>query len=186
MTKRRVIQRRTRIFLGCEGESERGYGAFLQRLADRSGAFVHIKTAILQPAGDPLQLAQRAVRALDQEIKKGGSFGHQAVLFDTDKLADVPDKGREARAILARRDFIAIWQRPDHEGFLLRHFAGHERDDPPPGKTMLPLAAVWPTYHKNMSAAELEAGLTLDHILRASRVEPDLRALIEFIGLSDG
>jgi hypothetical protein len=49
MTGRRTIERRARIFLGCEGESEQGYGAFLQRLADAKNIKVHVVAVNLQP-----------------------------------------------------------------------------------------------------------------------------------------
>ena len=62
MNRRRIIERRARVFLGCEGESEQGYGAFLQRLADDNALHVHILAVNLQPAGDPLTLAEKAVR----------------------------------------------------------------------------------------------------------------------------
>lgn len=183
MMGRRTIERRTRVFLGCEGESEQGYGAFLQRLADAKNSKVHVVTVNLQPAGDPLKLAQKAALAFDREMKKGGSFAGQAVMFDTDRLVDLQDGGQEVRAILARKGFISIWQRPDHEGFLLRHFDGQEHRDPPRGASMAALTPLWPEYHKNMSASELQAKLGFEHVLRASGVEPDLRTLLELIGL---
>jgi len=62
MKNRSPIRRRSRIFLGCEGESEQSYGAFLQRLADERGLMVHILSANLRPAGDPLALAEKASR----------------------------------------------------------------------------------------------------------------------------
>lgn len=185
MRARRTIERRARIFLGCEGESEQGYGAFLQRLADAKGLKVHVVAVNLQPAGDPMKLAQKAVMALDREVKRGGPFAAQAVMFDTDLLADLRDKGREVKDILARKGFITIWQRPDHEGFLLRHFDGHQRDDPPRGVSMDALKTLWSGYHKNMSAAELQAKLGLEHVLRASGVEPELNTLLKGLGLAD-
>lgn len=184
MTGRRTIERRARIFLGCEGESEQGYGAFLQRLADAKNIRVHVVAVNLQPAGDPLKLAQKAALAFDRETKKGGPFAAQAVMFDTDRLADLRDGGQEVQTILDRKRFISIWQRPDHEGFLLRHFEGHERRDPPPGASIGALTALWPGYHKNMSAAELQARIGLEDVLRAARVEPSLRALLRFIGFT--
>lgn len=182
MTGRRTIERRARIFLGCEGESEQGYGAFLQRLADAKNIKVHVVAVNLQPAGDPLKLAQKAAMAFDRETKKGGPFAAQAVMFDTDRLADLRDGGQAVRAILARKRFVSIWQRPNHEGFLLRHFEGHERRDPPPGASLGALTAIWPGYHKNMSASELQTEIDLEHVLRAASVEPDLRTLLALIG----
>ena len=183
MRRRRTIERRARVFLGCEGESEQGYGAFLQRLADAKNIKVHVVAVNLQPAGDPLKLAQKAAQAFDREMKKGGPFAGQAVMFDTDRLADLRDGGQAVRTILARKGFVSIWQRPDHEGFLLRHFEGHERRDPPAGASMGALTALWPGYHKNMSASELQTEIGLEHVLRAASVEPDLRTLLALIHL---
>ena len=64
MRGRRVIERRARVFLGCEGESEQGYGALLQRLVEANGAKIHVVPVNLQPAGDPLELAKKAERKL--------------------------------------------------------------------------------------------------------------------------
>lgn len=64
MRRRNYIAPRTPIFLGCEGESERGYGALLNRfIHELPEIHIHIHTELLQPgAGDPLALIQRAVR----------------------------------------------------------------------------------------------------------------------------
>lgn len=183
MRGRRVIERRARVFLGCEGESEQGYGALLQRLVDASGANIHVVLVNLQPAGDPLALAKKAERKLAEEIRRGGPFVAQAVMLDTDRLPELPDRGLEARAILARSEMIAIWQRPDFEGLLLRHFAGHEHDDPPRGRSLAALSALWADYHKNMSAAELQRRIRLDHVLRAAEVEPELAELLKRLKL---
>lgn len=183
MRRRRVIERRARVFLGCEGESEQGYGALLQRLVDASGAKIHVVPVNLQPAGDPLELAKKAERKLAEEIRRGGPFAAQAVMLDTDRLPELPDGGLEARAILARSGMIAIWQRPDFEGLLLRHFAGHEHDDPPRGRSLAALSALWVGYHKNMSAAELQRRIGLDHVSRAAGVEPDLAELLKRLKL---
>ena len=61
MSGRGQIARRIRIFLGCEGESEQGYGRILQEFADDAGLHVHLVIKNLQPAGDPLSLAKKAV-----------------------------------------------------------------------------------------------------------------------------
>jgi hypothetical protein len=105
-------------------------------------------------------------------------------MLDTDRLEELPDGGLEARAILARCEMIAIWQRPDFEGLLLRHFAGHEHDNPPRGRSMAALSAIWADYHKNMSAAELQRRIGLDHVLRAAAVESDLAKLIKLLKLT--
>lgn len=182
MRAKRMIQRRARIFLGCEGESEQGYGAFLQRIANANGLMVHILPVNLQPAGDPLALVEKAVKAYAKGEKKG-RFAGKVIMLDADRCADPPDRGRRAVDLLSEEGFTAIWQRPDHEGLLLRHFAGHDRDDPPRGQSLTALRAVWPNYHKNMAAVDLERSLSLDQVWRAANVIPELRALVTMIGM---
>lgn len=182
MRGRRIIERRARIFLGCEGESEQGYGVLLQRLADAESLKIHIVIRNLQPAGDPLALAERAVLYFDKENRKAPLAG-KAILLDADRLSDPPDRGRRACALLQQEGFLTIWQKPDHEGLLLRHFAGHDHDDPARGRSMAALQAVWPEYHKNMAAVDLHRQLSLDHITRAAGVTQELMKLLRMIGL---
>jgi hypothetical protein len=104
-------------------------------------------------------------------------------MLDTDLRERMPDEGRRAEDLLRREGFIAIWQRPDHEGLLLRHFDGHERADPPAGQAMAALRAVWDGYRKNLPAADLQKVLTRDHVLRAAGVEAQLMALLIVLGL---
>ncbi len=60
--RRATIPVRTRIFLGCEGESEQGYGALLTRLAEGAGLHLAIHSVLLRPGGgDPLDLVTLAV-----------------------------------------------------------------------------------------------------------------------------
>jgi hypothetical protein len=185
MRGRRIIERRSRIFIGCEGESEQGYGVFLQRLADAAALNVHIVTKNLQPAGDPLALAQKAVHLFDRENRKAALIG-KAIMLDADRLSEAQDRGRQALELLSREQFTTIWQRPDHEGFLLRHFPGHEHDDPPRGRSIQALQAVWPGYRKNMAAADLQRVLTLEGVAGAARVTAELMTLLRMIGLERG
>lgn len=182
MRGRRIIERRARIFLGCEGESEQGYGVLLQRLTDTENLKIHIVIKNLQPAGDPLALAEKAALLFEKENRKAPLIG-KAILLDADRLAEPPDRGRRACELLQREGFITIWQKPDHEGLLLRHFTGHHRDDPARGRSMAALQAVWPGYHKNMAAVDLQRQFTLEHITRAAGVTQELMTLLRMIGL---
>ena len=182
MSGRGLIERRTRIFLGCEGESEQGYGRLLQEFADDEGRHVHLVIRNLRPPGNPLVLANKAVRLAGKEAQKAPLAG-KAIMFDADGLGASPERGRKALKVLEQGGFIAVLQRPDYEGLLLRHFAGHERDDPPPGKSMSKLKSIWPAYHKNMSAADLRQQLSLEHVFRAAEVTTELRSLLRIMGL---
>lgn len=64
MNRRRPYrQQRAPIFIGCEGESERGYVAFLGRLVEEAGLAVHLDPVLLQPGGgDPLGLVTVSCR----------------------------------------------------------------------------------------------------------------------------
>ena len=73
MVGRPRVPRRKRFFIGCEGESEQGYAALLQRFADEVALIVHIVAKVMTKAGDPLAMAQRAVaeikrKSLDQSL----------------------------------------------------------------------------------------------------------------------
>ena len=186
MSIRRTIPLRQRIFLGCEGKSEEGYGHFLQRLAVASKLKTHIQVRRLQPsAGDPRFLAKRAIQ-LVQEQEKGDRrrFHYKALILDADRLDELPDRGDSVFRLLEQEGFLAIWQRPDHEGLLLRHFPGHERDDPPQGASMNALHKAWPEYHKNMDAMALAKQFSLEDVQRVAKVLPELQDLLEAIGLA--
>ena len=182
MKQRRIIKRRSRFFLGCEGESEQAYGVHLNRLAEDMGLHVHIQPFNLRPAGDPLALAQKAVKIFGREARNGG-FAGKAILIDADRFNEPPGRGLVAQNLLTDEGFTTIWQRPDHEGLLLRHFAGYETHDPPRGASLSALRAVWPIYRKNMAAADLKVKLTLDNVRQATSAIPELRTFLTMIGL---
>jgi hypothetical protein len=183
MRRRPTIERRSRVFLGCEGESEQAYGAFLQRVAEENGIRVHILPANLRPAGDPLALAEKAIKVFSREEKKGGFLG-KVIILDADRLNDLLGRGQKALRLLASAGFTTVWQRPDHEGLLLRHFVGHEYDDPPRGASMDALRAVWPEYRKNMPSLDLKRKLTLADVGRAAATTPELSQLLRIIGFT--
>ena len=71
MSGRVLVARRILTFLGCEGESEQAYGRILQEFADEAELHVHLVIRNLQPVGDPLSLARRAVSLSGKEARKG-------------------------------------------------------------------------------------------------------------------
>lgn len=170
------------FFSAAKGESEQRYGRELQEFAEDGGLHVHLVIRNLQPAGSPLALATKAVRLAGEEAQRAPLAG-KAILFDADGLGASCESGRKALKMLEKGGFIAVLQRPDYEGLLLRHFAGHERDDPPRGESMSKLRALWPAYHKNMSAADLRQLLSLEQVIRAAEVTTELRSRLQIIGL---
>lgn|GEM_PF-2814786 len=47
MSRTLKVARRRRYFIGCEGESEQGYVALLQRFANEAGLAVHLDTKVI-------------------------------------------------------------------------------------------------------------------------------------------
>lgn len=176
---RSIVPRRV-IFLGCEGQSEQSYGVFIKGLADEARLPIHIEAYIASPAGDSLAIAQKVVA----RAKKGQvAFSARYVMLDADLAEAQPDKARAAQALLDAEGFVAIWQRPDHEGLLLRHFDGHTRDNPVRGRAEAALLRVWPGYRKNCPAVDLRARLNLESVWRAAAVTPELEQFLQDIGL---
>lgn len=185
MTRRHTIRQRTPIFLGCEGESERGYGALLNRLLrETPGLHLHIHVEMLQPgAGDPFALMQRAAQKIVDLERRRERFACKAVLLDVGAV----DKNQAARQ-LAQTAGIGhvIWQDPDHEAFLLRHLDNCQQLRPPRGVSMAALRQRWADYEKARTQVQLAERITMEHILRACGVEPELHAFLVAIGVIRG
>jgi hypothetical protein len=184
MSRLRIPQR-TRIYLGSEGPSEQSYGARLGQIADSAGMHIHIDSDVLQPGGgDPLALIRLALGRIAEKERKRGTFAHRAILLDRDKVGQSPNRDRELAPLAAENGLSLIWQSPCHEGFLLRHFEGHETARPPTsGLAMQALNRIWPDYYKGMPASQLASRIDLRAIQRASVVEELFAAFLDQIGL---
>ncbi len=180
--KRRLatIPVRKRIFLGCEGESEQGYGALLARLADDAGLHLAIHSVLLRPGGgDPLALVELAVKQIWSAERRRGAFATKAVLLDRDKLGMAPQRDERLLRQANQNDLRLIWQEPTHEALLLRHLDGcHQLR---PQTSLLALAELerhWVDYKKPMSALRLSARLGMAELRRACAVEDSLREFL--------
>ncbi len=189
MPRRPVIPQRIRVFLGCEGESERSYGALLQYLADSANPRipVYIHAVPLNPgAGDPLAMIQRACRCAEFEEGKHGRFEVRAILLDADVRGRSPDRDAEAVVLARTHRMRLIWQDPNHEAFLLRHLPGCRNDRPPAGDAMGRLQKEWPTYRKGLSRMDLALRIRCQDVKQVCGVEPDLCAFLAEIGFPVG
>lgn len=186
MTQQPKKGKKTRFFLGCEGESEHSYGAYLQSLADADDRCnIHIVRTVLQPgAGSPLALAKKAIKKYKEEARKHGQCKVKALMLDIDTHKTKSARERqEFRHILSKEDFIIIWQRPDHEGFLLNHFSSYERACYPKGKAERVLKKVWRGYNKPMDAESIDKKLSINDVCRRSRTHSEFRRFLKAIGL---
>ncbi len=174
------IPKRKRIFLGCEGQSEQSYGAFLQLLADEDDLAVHIH-AVVFVGGDPLAIVKEAA---DRVRRASEPYAFRAVLLDRDRFGLTPARDNQIPLIARQSSLELIWQDTCHEGFLLRHMPGQEHRRP--ASTQIAhreLRAVWPDYEKGMLARDIRRTLDKAAVVRAAGVEAKLAALLAQIGL---
>jgi hypothetical protein len=180
------IQQRTRIYFGCEGQSEQSYGARLSQIADGAGLHLYFDNDVLQPGGgDPLALVQLAIRRIKEKEAKRTSFAFRVTLLDRDKWGVKPERDAQIESLAKQNRLHLIWQEPCHEGFLLRHMEGHEAARPVTSDlASQALKRIWAEYHKPMAAMHLAGKIDLKALRRASEVEARLAFLLDRIGLS--
>jgi len=180
------IPQRVPIFVGCEGESEAAYVAFLRGLAEDARLPVHVHVELF-PAGvgDPLARVERAVLRLKQLRKQRGDFNSRFILLDSDQLALARERGERAVRLAQDHDIHLIWQNPCHEAILLRHLPDRANRRPAAARDALrALQNEWPGYAKPMTRLLLAGRLDLEAVYRAALVEPDLAAFLRTLGLT--
>lgn len=124
-----VTEDRARIFVGCEGESENGYSAYLANLARDRQLPIAVDLYVIKE-GDPLSRVKRAIERIRQQEEKRGPYQAKYALLDADQRDREPAKAEQATALALQGGMTIIWQEPDHEGLLLSHFARKEKHRP--------------------------------------------------------
>ena len=140
----------------------------------------HVKPQDLNPgAGSPVELVRKAAQKIREWEKRRETFHFKSILLDRGTEA----MNNEAEALASAEGIdLLIWQDPDHEAFLLRHFAGCQTLRPPAGSSMRALKRLWPDYDKATPAIKLAQKIKFADIIAASGVEPGLRTLLNKIG----
>jgi hypothetical protein len=183
--RRHFIEPKRPIFLGCEGQSETGYGALLAGFADEAGLRVHLEVVDLAPAGDPLDRVEKAAGRIEHLRRRRGTFTEKFILLDSDQQAENPQRTAQAKVLAARLEITLVWQEPCHEAMLLRHLLGRAANRPPTSQAAYQsLTNEWPEYAKPMARIDLMRRLDLVAARRAAEVEPSLMALLSAIGLA--
>ena len=186
MSRANRSSKKSSIFFGCEGESEQSYGKFLNALAKKMHLRVHISTFVASPAGDAFAVIQKSIR--ECKIRSGNRdiFKAKIVLLDSDTLSQIKSEKKDKMyKMIKESEFIAIWQSPNHEGFLLTHFEGHQNSSPSKRDSEIMLKKVWPEYKKNMPAGKIEKALDIDKVIRASSVNESFVKILKIIGVVD-
>lgn len=170
MARRQKVKRRRRLFVGCEGESEQGYAALLQRFADERAIAVHAEAKVISRAGDPLAIVKRAIEIAAQgERGSKPSYSARFLMLDTDLFGQNPKRDAQIPALVAQQKFVLLRQECCFEAFLLRHFYGHDNDDPPTATIAFSrLQAVWPEYNKGLPAQDLRRRIAIEDVQRAA------------------
>lgn len=181
----RSLPPRRRIFFGCEGEGEQGYGALLQRIAnDQPTPTIYLDVQVVK-GGDPLAIVETAVQKEREQATRHGNFSVRAIFLDADRLGQSTARDDHIPALIGAR-FMLIWQRPCFEAFVLRHLPGCQALRP--SVTALAQTALrqnWPEYRKPMTQLELAKRIGVDQIRAAATVEPDLAVFLQLIGFKN-
>ncbi len=186
MTGRRaIIEPRTPVFLGCEGESEQSYGQFLNGALNEKGLPFHIEVVNLSPgAGDPRARLIRAQKEIAKHARNRTKFQHMAVLIDSDQIDGFPQQRQELETLAAAQRITIIWQTPCHEAFLLNHFDGHISRAPPTSiLAEHDLRRVWPDYEKPVTRQQLRQKITIGDVIRLSASHRSFAVFLRNIGL---
>ncbi|MCA3556035.1 RloB domain-containing protein [Aestuariivirga sp.] len=182
-SRRPFIQQRKPIFVGCEGESEQSYASFILDTIREEALHVHLRIEVLR-AGDPNARLQVAIKKLRRLISDGYAFEDRFVFLDTDQLSGNPQRMREAALLAAEHKIRVIWQEPCFEALLLRHIEGCATKQPlDKSASEKALRREWPNYEKPMSRAALKQKLNHQSLLRAAKVEVELKSLLHCVGL---
>jgi hypothetical protein len=174
------IRPRRRIFFGCEGESEQGYGALLQDLANkRQNPLIALDLQVLG-GGDPLAIVETACQRAQTQSSNHGEFAVRAVLLDADRRTILPaERNARIAPLAAANGLLLIWAAPCYEAFLLRHLPGCQALRPMTSADALcDLRQRWPAYSKPMPRTRLALRVGDAEIQAAAAVEP---ALDEFL-----
>jgi hypothetical protein len=181
MRRRSLRPQRRPAFLGCEGESELGYGSLIRMRREEFRPDLHLMVEVLRPGGgDPLSLVELAYKKIiAYERNRGMRCVIRAVLLDRDKLGESPDRDAKMLSQAKDNNIRLIWQDPSHEGLLLRHIHGCQNLRPPTAAAALAeLRRHWPDYTKGSSATRLATHIAVAHIRQATSVQPELAAFL--------
>ncbi|MDA1000212.1 MAG: hypothetical protein O2807_06820 [bacterium] len=146
-------------------------------MADNLGLHLHIDTFRDRVGGgDPLAIVEQAVTEMRRRTRNHGKYVGRAILLDSDRLEENPERDQRAIRLAHNENIVLIFQNPDHEAFLLRHFQGHEKDRPSRGTSQRVLLSVWPVYQKPMIGQDLHRRFSIEDLQRACITETILRA----------
>ena len=173
---------RLRIFVGCEGESEQGYVAFLHRLALTGTAHVHLDGQLLK-GGDPLSRVEWIIANM-KRLENRGTYASRFVLLDHDQVMHDATREQQTQQLADRHGLTLLWQRPTHEALLLRHYDAHRHLRPQTASDALRhLQQTWQAYVKGQTALQYGRELSREQVCAAGHGDDAFTALLTVAGL---
>lgn len=183
MAPGRRIRRRTRIFVGAEGESERSFAAWLRGLCDSEGCHLHLDI-IVAGGRSSAKIVETCAGRCRERSGKHGPYRARLVLLDRDRLEDKRQNEANPRPIAGEAGIELVFLKPTLEGVLVRLHKGQEtRQLATAEDAERALEKLWPEYRKPAPAAALRERFDLDRLRRAAEHDGDLRRLAELLGL---
>jgi len=174
---------RTRFFVAVEGESEQSFVTWLQRLSEKE-LHIHLDGVPLGGGGFKSML-EKAV-CLHRRHCRTGVYRDRFLIVDGDRAEQGDWSIDKLRREAAKHKFIVCVQNPNHEGLLLRMVRGMECEIADAASANTKLKRHWETYQKPMNAHALGRRFSIDDLLRAANVDPDLQTILKKIGLMGG
>ncbi|MCY4610745.1 MAG: hypothetical protein OXC38_03445 [Gammaproteobacteria bacterium] len=183
MPPRPPVPKRKRFFIGAEGESEKSFARWLERLRNHPNPIVHLDITVCD-GGDSLAIANHAVAQYRKRTDAHGKFAAGLILLDSDRIKQDRSNNRDPEiALKGQRGIRLVYLTPNLEGLLLRLHAGHEQEFVAADKTLRALRKQWPEYKKPASADVLDTRFDLSDLQRAARHDDELREVLKTLGL---
>ncbi len=179
--RRRPVRPRRSFFIAGEGQSERPFVRFLQRLCDEAALHVHLDIKP-QDGGGSVAVIEQAGHWLKRNRSRR-EYQARLVLLDRDRIEAEPREGIQAQAAATRYKLEIVFQDPNLEGLLVRLHKGQEQRKIRASDSESELRKMWPEYQKPPTAEQLRQRFTLDDVRRAATYDQHLRKLLKVIGL---
>ena len=182
MAGRLIIQKRRRIFAGVEGESERSFVAWMQRLCDTKNRLFHLDIFIAG-GGDCAEIASRSADECRRRSVARAPYCARIVLLDSDRLKVDVRNGRDPTPIAKKEDIDLVFFDPNLEGLLLRLCPTQETRRPTSKTAISDLKKYWPDYKKPPSADDLSDRFDDGDLRRVARHDEGIRKLLKSLDL---
>lgn len=170
--------------MAVEGQSEQSFVAWLQMLSEKK-LRIHLDCVPLGGGGFKSML-EKAVSQHKRRRRTAGAYQDCFLVVDRDRAEQGDWAIEKLRSEAARHKITVCVQTPNHEGLLLRMMPGMEREFPGAALAEARLKSRWANYQKPVNAQALQRQFSLDDLLRAASVDPDLETLLRGIGLIEG